>query len=547
MTPQDIRMICTILVLAVILFFLAGYAQKNKHSMFRLPYLLPSFLVLIYLCITDFEISLLPAYLGALVVAVGFLKERVRVRRCACIAGAVLGIISVPFCMANPGYRMVNFTQEFEETFAVLKENYCLTQHKGIDWESLYEKYLPRFEAVQSRHDEVENYLTWLEFTKEFYDGHVYYNLEDEKLLEEAKKKALGNDYGLALVLLSDGRIAAANVEKGSEAEKAGLYNGAIVTSWDGKDPKEMAKTYQYPFFNMPDAENEEFYNMLTVAGMGGEQVQVGFLDKYGQEDVAVLHRVGYFAKRYEETLTMLDQGANMGTLTFTQLNEDTVLYRVKEMGYDSKSYMSGDHTKFENELKEALLSYRNAGMKNLVIDLRCNGGGSPRMILAMAGLLGSEGEHFYMREALIDEGSATYVKEENTGNYVAADAICYTGQNLWKNGRILILVNGQCISAGDHFIQLMGEMENVTIAGITKSNASGQGIGVIDTHNGSLSYSAVPALDEEGNPFIDTGIDHISRVPFDVKIPLDSDVVSVIFDEGKDYVLEYALTNLFL
>lgn len=90
-----------------------------------------------------------------------------------------------------------------------------------------------------------------------------------------------------------------------------------------------------------------------------------------------------------------------------------------------------------------------------------------------------------------------------------------------------------------------MGNMDNVTIAGLTKSNASGQAIGYIPTHNGGLSYSAMPVLDENGNLYIDTGTDHKSKLHFDVKIPLDSKALVRIFEQDEDYVLDYAMTHL--
>ena len=87
--------------------------------------------------------------------------------------------------------------------------------------------------------------------------------------------------------------------------------------------------------------------------------------------------------------------------------------------------------------------------------------------------------------------------------------------------------------------------MDNVTIAGLTKSNASGQAVGYIPTHNGGLSYSQMPVLDQNGDIYIDTGTDHQSKLNFDVKIPLDSEALVRIFENDEDYVLDYTMTHL--
>ena len=88
----------------------------------------------------------------------------------------------------------------------------------------------------------------------------------------------------------------------------------------------------------------------------------------------------------------------------------------------------------------------------------------------------------------------------------------------------------------------LMADFPNVTILGFTGSNSSCQAVTQVGFESGSLSYSAVPDLDENGVPIIDTFADHKSRVPIDHIIPLTEDAVTAIFDRGEDYVLDYAL-----
>lgn len=51
--------------------------------------------------------------------------------------------------------------------------------------------------------------------------------------------------------------------------------------------------------------------------------------------------------------------------------------------------------------------------------------------------------------------------------------------------------------------------------------------------------------LDENGNRFIDTSADRKSRIPLDEVIPLTSDAVSQMFEQGVDYELNYLVDEL--
>lgn len=53
------------------------------------------------------------------------------------------------------------------------------------------------------------------------------------------------------------------------------------------------------------------------------------------------------------------------------------------------------------------------------------------------------------------------------------------------------------------------------------------------------LSYSAVPAMNEDGRVFADVGIDRKSAVGIDILIPMDEKTAKALFDEGRDYIPE--------
>lgn len=538
----DVILIALELFAAAGLYILAGVAARVLSSKWKICYAVPAMICMFFAAVWGFEISLLGVYIGACLMIVGLINERVLARRVVSISAGVLILSAVPVSLLNNGYRAPDYAADFQLGFDTLKKHYVLAEYKGIDWDALYEEYLPKFEAVNKAHDAVENDIVWQEFVREFYDGHVSFSPESEETDEEAWTRICGNDYGLSLMTLSDGRTVAVNVDENSEAAAAGIHNGTVITAWDGQTIECVEEQLTHTLMAFPDQENEAFYSALLAAGVGGDTVKISYLNDEGTACEVTVSKIGAYYKRVKNTVQILDQGFDAGNLTWTMLDDQTALLRIKSMMYDSESYTSADHTKMQAELREKLLSLKQEGVARLIIDLRSNGGGSPHMAMAIAGLFAEEGTHFYLNSGEWDETTGLYRLDSETGKYRIGESLSYTGEDLWAEGQIVLLVNAECISAADHFIMLMDKMDNVTIMGFTKSGGSGQAVAGIALESGSLSFSAIPAMDEEGNIIIDSDTSRIIDIGVDEIIPFDEEAVKVLFDEGGDYVLQKVL-----
>ncbi|MGN0152597.1 MAG: S41 family peptidase [Wujia sp.] len=529
------------------LYLLAGYASKVLSTKWRLCYVLPMVICIVFGAVTGFEISLAGVYAGAVIMLAGFLREDKKVRRAASVMAGVLIAISLVVCLINPGYRTVDFTEDFDKGFDAMKDHYCLAEYKEINWDALYDKYYPQFEKADKKHDEVENYILWQQFCGEFHDGHVAYSA-DADIVESAYERMYGNDYGLSVMTLSDGQTVAVNVEPDSVLTDAGIHNGTVITAWDGRTIETAEADIDMPLSFCPYnavQENDDFYRALLVAGMGGESVTISFLDNAGEEKSVTVPKCGVYADRLQDTVHTICRGVEGSNLTWSSLNQDTACLRISGMMYDSKSFENGDHSQMKTEIKEKLLELEEADVQNLVIDLRDNTGGSPEFILAIAELLAPEGEHTYIYDGVWDETKKVYQTDPATGKYVTGAEITYSGENMWADGEIVILVNSGTISAGDHFTKLMSDFDNVTVMGFNTTNGSGQGIRGVSLEGGMLQFSSVPVLDADGDIFIDTDASGISQVSIDVKVPFDEEAVHILFDEGGDYVLSCALGYL--
>ncbi len=537
----DILIIIINLAAIAGLYFLAGYATRVISTKWRICYIIPAVVCLAVVALKGYDACMLPAYIGSLLPIAGFINENEKVRKLSSVFSAALIVIAVPICLLNKSYRAADYVQDFKDGFECMQKHYVLAEHKGADWDELYDKYLPMFKEANREQDAVANYIAWMKFCAEFHDGHVGYVPNNAEDIEDEMKNCLyGNDYGLSLVTLADGRIAAVSVDE-SLAEK-GITTGTIITKWDGADPLEVARQSEYfSATTFADRDNETFYLATFAAGVGGDSVTVTYLDENGAEKEAVLPKLGSYVERADETLKILNGGVETGHLMWADIDEKTACLRIKAMMFDSDSAASGDFSKMKNGIIEKLDEYRAKGVENIVLDMRGNSGGDSQVVKAIAEIFAPAGEHYYATDGKWDDEAGCYLTDPETGKFVEGKKNYFTGKNLW-DGNVIILVNANSVSAADHLTYVMQGMENVTVFGFTESNGSSQGIGGIKLENGQFVFSNALLLDENGDVLIDSGADYESGNDIDVRVPLDEKAIEALFINGEDYLMQQAI-----
>ena len=598
-TNMDISFAIIELGLMILLFIVAKISVKWPSNKWRIIYSAPAFLAVAGLVFIGFNKYHLGIYAAAFLVPICLFIEDRKVRQkqiTAMVMAAIIGV-NIAVIVFSSGYSRKPYLDDFEKAYAVMKEHYILTDEKGIDWDALYAKYKLLFKEVDRSQDSVENYKVWQQFTGEFYDGHVGYTCKSDREMLEAVCESYGNDYGLSLIRLSTGEYAAVNVEgydnsysiqstdhdelgffsvkddympDTAEADRltlknAGIKNGTIITEWNGRAVEDYFDGINYYIMQYPDRENEEFYLPIYAAGIGqdmkygdtfiqGEKsyningneitsnpsVDITFINEDGNEETVTAPNLGIYAPRMLDTMGKLDDGVNITNLNWQEVNSDTYMIRISEMIYDQETYDGTDYKEMTDELREKVLALKEAGVKNLIFDLRKNGGGSPYFVEGIACLFAPEGEHLTYYSAVINEGTATFERGTD-GRYEMGLASSFTGEDLWHDGQIILLVNAETVSAGDDMTYMMGDFPNVKIIGFTSSNSSCQAVTQVSMEEGDISFSAVPNLLPDGEIAIDTYTDHVGRTPFDEKIPMTQQAISAIFDKGEDYLMNYA------
>ena len=573
---MDVTLAISEIMLALGFIAISGRIKKYPSNKWRLFYIFPVLLTIMIMSFISWDIRMIGLYIAPVIMALGLFSESLRVKRCIAGGAAAVALLTLVNISINPGYNRLDLYGDFEEVFASMKKHYILTEEKGIDWDKLYKEYKPKFKEADKKQDLTQNYQIWQQYAQEFYDGHVGYIPDklDENQALSVMCESYGNDYGLSLIKLSTGEYAAVNVEgcgmsysindkddigeveyskikdeyktENADAERltlvnAGIKNGTIITKWDGKAIDDYFDDIPFYYFQVPVKENEEFYQPMYVAGMGGDSVEISFLDESGEEKTVTAPKLGAYAPRLDNTITSIDKGVKMTNLTWESLSEDTVMIRIYSMAYDMNTYDGADYSEMTNKLREEVLAYKEAGIKNIVFDLRSNSGGSPFMVQGVAQLFAPEGEHSTYCSAEINEDTATFERGADGKFKMGEEMVNYYGEDLWHDGQIILLVNAQTVSAGDDMVYMMVDFPNVKVMGTTKSNNSCQAVQGMEISTGQFAFSVVPNLTEDGEIAIDTLTDHESRVPFDEYIPMDEELITAIFDNGEDFILKYA------
>lgn len=557
MTKYDWIAICACVLCACFLIWMAGRAERDKRTWFKLLWLVPVPIAFLG-DLSGLTRSLVPLCLGALITAGGFFTEIAGKRRLLSGIGAGVMLTAIPCCLLDPRCHAVHYLDDFEKGFTDMQRHYVLAEHKGIDWDALYAKYQPQFAEIDKSQDAGVNYLAWAAFCGEFYDGHVNFMPSDGDAAEKSARAALGNDYGLVIMRCTDGSFAAVNADE--SLQKYGIANGTVITAWNGKSPDDVQKSS--PMYGAavltispekraelggePDADNNIFWSASLAAGIGGETVSVQYLDENGDRQTAELPKIGDYADRLFAAVRTIQQGVNIGNLQWQRLDDTTVCLRIKGMFYDTKSYQSSAddaNAEMVGEIRQTLMQYRESGVRDLVIDLRSNSGGSGSLVRDLVSVLAPEGEYFYTANGLWDDEHHTWATDEK-GRYMAERVFTVRGEQLLGDGHITVLVNSESVSAADHMVHLMRGMEHVTVMGFTEPNGSGQATGGTVLESGTLIFSNCVMLDENGEIYVDSGTDHQSGNGLDVQIPFDQAAIRALFDEGKDYVLEWAMRN---
>ncbi len=568
LTPNSIMSLCIFAYTVLLAVLCPVFMKKEKYAAIRIMSVLPAAAALVHFLTYGYISagSFAYLYIESLLPLIYLLRLKHGKMSAVRSVLSVLSAFAVCLCFLinaidHPmvhNFTRCSYTQSFGKMLRTMEKEYCLSSWKKIDYDALLTEYLPEVGEAEKNNDEAAYAEVITEVMYNFHDSHVPVILSDD-IRETVSQHLAGNDYGLSLVRLDDGSVAAVLVEPGdaedihfadtgSDLEKLGIHNGTQIISWDGQDINEAIDSVEciYPGCEFPVKSNEDIYRPFFLAGKGGESVRVEYIDDNGIIQTAELRRIDDYSNRLHWAFACLHNRKDIDAVyrhNYTcMLDEKCGYLKVLRERFDTtQDYIATVRkgyypalTEYYAELTEDL---RAQGMEHLVIDLRNNGGGADCCAGALASLFTDEKRHM-----------VSFGYEDKNGYHIKEDLYIFP-DGRYKDIPVAVLVNDSCVSAGDGLAEFLGECGNVTLMGITSSGGVHQNNGghIYLTENILVEYPVFLSLSADGVPMIDTDDTRENRIPLDVTIPMTKERALEMFSffDDEDTELGYAVQYL--
>lgn len=483
-----------------------------------------------------------PMYLTALLIALWqFIPSRGIIHGIATGCILLLSVVNFLYIPTSSpvkthlhNYSYQSWTDSFVSTVSSMEKEYALSEWKGIDYDALLEEFVPRIRDAENRQDVTELGVILLDFANRFYDGHVSLQSANREIVTEVNKLT-GKDYGLSLISLDTGEVVAVQVEPGSEAEANGIHTGTVVTHWNGTPVQEAKNSFRLPICPSV-AQNEEPLRTILLAGQGGDSVEVTFLADNGEQKTVLLHTIGDYTVRYESAWLKFLHVEQEENFSYKMLSDTCGYLRIHAESLNALetayAWITGQAPFITKRVDKILTELQAQGMESLIIDIRNNTGGHPQVSTAVASLFTKE--------------TYTYGWESDGEQTSPKEALVLIGNGKWVDLPVVVLVNQSTVSAGDAMADLLSKVPNVTLMGMTHSDCSYQttgGVCFLAKGAYTIYYPVWREVDGNGVPIIDTDVSRETRIPLDVKIPVDASAIQKIYSENpQDHELEYAM-----
>jgi carboxyl-terminal processing protease len=283
---------------------------------------------------------------------------RLRTRRAiASLAIALLcALIAAPrLISARPrdsGLSPRDRLEVFEKVWRDIRDLYYDPDFHGVNWDHIHQEYLPKVRAAK---DDDDFYAIVRRMTGELHDAHTrFYSPEQWKRIKLHEHASLG-----FVAAEFDGKPVVTAVEHDSDAGRAGVEPGMIITSLDGKPVAEcIAEAAARREPSSSDRADQLFIYRDAFSAAMGTAVKVGFARADGSTFDAMLTAQTFPDPRTVQS-RLLPSGE--GYIAFEGFNRNTA-----------------------KEFKSALQSFRSA--PGMIIDLRWNGGGELDEVVTIAG-----------------------------------------------------------------------------------------------------------------------------------------------------------------
>ena len=437
----------------------------------------------------------------------------------------------------------MGWTESFECAIDTLERGYVLNEWKEIDYAKIREELIPKVQKAEAENDELAYVYALYELKYEFGDGHVTVR-GDMETRDAAIARYAGNDYGFSMFRTDGGDIIAVMVDENSECFSKGIHDGTVITSWNGVPVEEALTGVKCidRIYSIQTIENIEIVQPVFLAGLGGDVLDVGFINDDSEEENVQIRSCGDYINRRSEMLRILfgENVVSHDNYSVSLIDGHIGYLRITEEEYSTdplfiaRCTIAGYSKEIHDDINARLQELREEGMDGIIIDLRNNDGGNGFEARTVASLFTRNPVPYYL--SLYVDGECRIIsKADDIGNH---------GE--WSDMPVTVLVNGQTKSAGETMTYYLKGSDNVTITGNTGTWGNAQGTGgsvILSGGRYEIRFPITPNLGDDHQPIVDTRADRVSRLQLDCRIEYSADeAVEFFASPERDMVLEKAV-----
>ncbi len=540
MLLRDLSMVVLVLSCLALSWFFHKNMMKHKNWRFMMG--LPFLGALIHLALYGLNALMLPVYLASFLLLILLIKPLKRLPQLL-VTSLILLLSLLPSVAVKSGYPSANYAslsyeESFEKMNSYFSEHYALKEWKHIDFDQKYKTYLPLFESAEKNKSKTEYYIALNKYLNSFGDSHMEFGpltqlafKKQPDYIAEARANISHYDYGFTMARTDEGQYIATLVDEKREVAQKGMKNGSVITQLNGVEIQAFAEAFENPvwYLTFPNMETEKLVNSYYMGTSLGKDLTVTFIDSSDQKEKTVAVKDSPISSRTYAPIFNALYGIEATN------SKENLTCKLTEEGHGYiflKDFKSDDFKGISGTLKKNIEDLNNQGAKDLIIDIRNNGGGFDELGAAITGLF-TKKDQFYINEA---------VYNSKTKAYETKRTLTATSQYAGFDKPVVVLFNSNSCSAAEGFAYNMGKLEQVTTAGITPTNGSFGTIetGILMPDNFVVLYPSIICTDEKGKVLIDSDEDRLGGVVPELKIPLDTTAIQALFEEKRDYELEY-------
>jgi len=464
----------------------------------------------------------------------------------------ILFIIGTKSSSEQTDFSKESWTTAFEKLHRRLVKEYAFTEHKGIDWQSMYATYYPQIKAAQEKNDFDSYYVSLRTYLHCIPDGHVIINN-----LNETDHKYVGGGYGLAVARLDDGKVIISWVDTSGPAGEAGIKTGAKLISWNGMNVQQALDSTSIVFSsNAATDENRLLKKIqyLVRSPVGTEtkiqymnpdssSVQTAVIKAYDDKGISL-------KKNYPDSVVsdkLRDMFLNIETpepipdaMVQYKIFDGSISY-IKILGeFDADFQQTGNAPSTLGLFRQAVEQAIEKNSPVLIVDLRNNLGGLDSMA---ADILGS----FYAEKSIFEYQNVYNYKtskrelSKDESHPDSLELFINPTEKVFK-GTVLVLVNPKCVSSGEGVAMGISKLKNAQVIGFYGTNGSFGLAGAQAAMPGGITvkWPSGQSLDKDKNIQLDSkngkgGVSPTIRIPMTEKNALLS-------AQGVDIELEETL-----